>query len=558
MVREADSRPFGLWPYALILVLGVVVLLPGLGDFGFWDPREGVYAQGAREMLERGSVFVPSYRGEPLPAPPLPFWSIAVGSLVFGLGEFGARIGGACVALATLLLVYYAVSLLRGRSPALLAAVVLGTTPQFYLLARQAGPDVFVVAGVGLGLLFFCVGLFAPDRRRNLHFALSGGFLGIGALAKGLVWAGGIFLSVWVVYSILRFDGRRLRRWAGNADERRRVVGHVLLFGTVFLIVVVPWLAAMALDAGGASAGTTVLLGGEEQQKPFHFYFRPLIFGCFPWILFLPLAVTRLIHWRDRDPFERYGSEIFLLVASAVTFVIISIPAGKWPSYAAPLLVPLAVLIGLALDRLLRTTDGAVRRFSWILAFLLFLPAASDLLRADGIEYLLESVTTNGEVPATLLPSVPLTVLLLAIGGTMVLSIVVRSRILVGALALATACLAVYYGSVFVPSLDPFKSMRGVCDVWGEYRSTDERVGFLGQQEGATYYYCESRVDVVHPSTFLDFMNPETPAFCIIERDAARELGRLYLAQYPESSLSVVDDQHQTYALISNHIPGGS
>ena len=36
--------------------------------------------------------------------------------------------------------------------------------------------DVFVVAGVGLGLLFFCLGLFAPDRRRNLHFALSGGW----------------------------------------------------------------------------------------------------------------------------------------------------------------------------------------------------------------------------------------------------------------------------------------------------------------------------------------------------------------------------------------------
>jgi 4-amino-4-deoxy-L-arabinose transferase-like glycosyltransferase len=579
MVRDADSRTssstktrpanvarsepvrvalLGLWPYGLILVLGIVVLLPGLGDLGFWDPREPKYVQGAREMIERGSFFLPTYRGEALAAAPLPFWSIAVGSLLLGLGEIGARAGGICVALVALLAVYYAVSRLRGRRPALLAAVVLATMPQFYLLARQATPDVFVVAGLGVGLLFFGLGLYTPDRRRNLHFALSGGGVGVAALAKGPGTALGIFLSVLLVYAVIRFDGARLKKMLRSAVERRRVAGHVLFFGAVLLLTLGPWIGSVALGEGGATAGATVLLGGEEQQKPFYYYFRPLIFGCFPWIVFLPLAVMTLVRWRVRDPFDQFGFEGFLLVAAAVTFTFVSIPAGKWPSYAAPLLVPLAVLVGLVLDRLLRTTDGAAHRFSWTLVLVLYMPATMDLLRGDGIEYLLESTTSNGEVPEVLLPGPLLTVLLFAIGATLAASILVRSRVLIGVLALATTCFAVYHGGVFVPSLDPAKSMKGVCDVWSRHRSAGQRVGFYGEEEGSTYFYCDAKVEMLHGSTFLDFMNPETPAFCIVDRKKAKELIGLFQAEFTESSLHVVDDRHQTHTLIANHVPGAS
>jgi 4-amino-4-deoxy-L-arabinose transferase-like glycosyltransferase len=554
--EPADKSVLGLWPYGLILALGIVVLLPGLGDRGFWDPREPKYVQGAREMIERGSLFLPTYRGETLAAAPLPFWSVAAGSLLFGAGEIGARVGGVGVALAALLAVYYAVSRLRGRRPALLAAVVLATMPQFYLLARQATPDVFVVAGLGIGLLFFALGLYGPDRRRNLHLALSGGGVGVAGLAKGPGIALGVFLSVLLVYAAIRFDGARLKRRVGSAAERRRVVGHVLCFGGVLLLTLGPWFGSVAVQGPGASDGATALLAGEEQQKPFYFYFRPLIFGGFPWLVFLPLAVTTLVRWRGRDPFDEFGLEGFLLVATAVTFAFVSIPAGKWPSYVAPLLVPLAVLVGLVLDRLLRATDGAAHRFSWALALVLYLPAAMDLLREDGIEYLLESTTTNGEIPETLLPGPWLTVLLLAIGATLAASILVRSRVLVGALALAAICLAVYHGGVYVPSLDPVKSMKGVCNVWKQHAGENQRVGFYGQDEGSAYFYCDARVETLHKSTFLSFMNPATPAFCIVDRSEGKELSRLFKSEFADGSLFVVDDRHQTHTLIANHVPG--
>jgi hypothetical protein len=224
----------------------------------------------------------------------------------------------------------------------------------------------------------------------------------------------------------------------------------------------------------------------------------------------------------------------------------------------APVLVPLAVLVGLVLDRLLRSTDGAAHRFSWILVCLLYAPAALDLLRDDGVEYLLESATTNGEVPEALLPGLPLAALLLTIGAVLALSILTRSSVATGALALVVACFAVFYGGVFVPRLDAVKSMKGVCDVWKRQRGAGQRVGFHGPDEAATYFYCDARVEIVHKSTFLSFMDPERPAFCIIDRAAGSELDELYQAQFPDGSLYVVDDRHERYALIANHLPGRS
>ena len=52
------------WPYALLVFLGLFILLPKLGDYGFWDPWEPKYGVTVREMLERDSYVVPYYRNE--------------------------------------------------------------------------------------------------------------------------------------------------------------------------------------------------------------------------------------------------------------------------------------------------------------------------------------------------------------------------------------------------------------------------------------------------------------------------------------------------------------
>jgi len=559
--RPAPSRKVltDLWPYGLILLVGIIVLGAGLGETGFWDPREPKYVQGAREMLDRGSFFVATYRGEALPAGPLTFWSIIAGSLVFGLDEFGARFGGVCIALATMLGVYYAVSQLRGRRAAILSAIVLGTMPQFFLLARQATPDIFLLAGLGMALVFFGLCRFGPDPRRRLHLALSAGCLAVAVLAKGLQVAGGIFFAALLVFAMVRFDGARLKKMVSSAESRRRVGGSVLLFAAVLLVIASPWIVTVIGQArSGTAEAAKILLDEEESNKAFYFYFRPLVYGFFPWIFFVPLAVTTLVRWRIRDPLGRFGFEGFLLIAAAVTFTFISIPEGKWPSYVAPLLVPVGVLVGLVLDRLLSNAGPVENRFSWAVVAVLYGPAMVDLLRDDGVEYLLESVTTHGEVPEMMLPGPPFTVLLVAIGAAILASMLIRSTRTVGALAVVTVGFAIYYGGAFVPALDPLKSMKSVCDTWRQHRSEGQSVGFNGQAEGGAYFYCDAMVEPVHESSFLRFMNPESPAYCIVDRDALLELSEFFRAQYPDAELRVLHDGHEDYVLVANHSRGAS
>src|SRR5262245_12060796 len=99
------------WPHALLLAVGLLILLPRLGQFGFWDPWEPKYAESAREMIQRDSFVVPYYRDDVrLTKPILVYWGILAGAAIFGLNEFGARIVGVGAALASLLGVYYVVS----------------------------------------------------------------------------------------------------------------------------------------------------------------------------------------------------------------------------------------------------------------------------------------------------------------------------------------------------------------------------------------------------------------------------------------------------------------
>ena len=137
----------------------------------------------------------------------------------------------------------------------------------------------------------------------------------------------------------------------------------------------------------------------------------------------------------------------------------------------------------------------------------------------------------------------------------LVLAMVLRSKALVGALALAAVAFATYYGGFFLPSLDPFKSMRQLCDTWKQHRSTDQNVGFMGRGESEAYFYCDTRLQDVHDSTFLQFMDPARPAFCILDRDDVDELEQLFGEQYVGRELKIVG-VNLTHVLVANYDPG--
>jgi 4-amino-4-deoxy-L-arabinose transferase-like glycosyltransferase len=216
----------------LIALIALVILVPRLGDYGFWDPWEPKYAQSVREMWDRGSYVIPYYRDEArLAKPILTYWSIMAGSAVFGLNEFGARIGGVLTAIGSLLAVLYAVSRIRGRRAGLLAALVLCTLPQFYFLARQASPDVYLFTGLGLSLLFLALGMFVPDDRRNLHFFIGYVCFALSVMAKGPIVSSSIYFPTLLLFAVARVDWRWF--WRPELKSESRGLLATLAVGSV-------------------------------------------------------------------------------------------------------------------------------------------------------------------------------------------------------------------------------------------------------------------------------------------------------------------------------------
>jgi 4-amino-4-deoxy-L-arabinose transferase-like glycosyltransferase len=700
----------GAWPYLVVLALGATLLLSRLGDYGLWDPWEPKYAQSAREMLERGSYAVPYFLDEVrLTKPILTYWGVLAGYALFGINELGARFAGACMAIVSMLGVLYAVWRTHGRRAGLLCACLLGTVPQFLFLARQSTPDVYLLTSLGMGLVFFALGLFGPRARRNLHFGISYLGLALAVLAKGPVIVGVIFGGTLAIYGLaypgfqdlwsresrgetLRFTfgvsgvavafglfaplaflfgtspewwwysdqgradvaglrdrildsvsrfgadtillaalacagavaawrssarraptnrwaivrtivlaaaalaslvalfaaavpnrilagallGMGAAAWVGTRlvvrfvrqptvwtrlqPALRPLTGQLLLFLAVFVAVAGPWHLAIFVEAQSGyftdfiikhnlhRAGETINRTGASDA-----YLGVLLYGYFPWSCLIPIGLASLVRWRDPRAFRSQGFEVFLLAAVLVTFVAFSASSTKFPHYLAPLLIPLAVLLGLTLDSMLDRRWPATTLARLAAAALCF-PLVLDLTRRNGAEHFLSSFTVKQDVPSDVAPGTTFVVLLWAIFGCWLLTAVLRTRWMGVVLLAASALLAGYLTMIFVPALSVDKSVKALCAVWRDRGSPGEPIGLYGDLKFGVEFYTNHQVQRLGDfDEFMEFMRPERPAMCVVQRSRMVRARRAYRARYPGHDLHMVEPSHDTYATLANH-----
>jgi hypothetical protein len=218
----------------------------------------------------------------------------------------------------------------------------------------------------------------------------------------------------------------------------------------------------------------------------------------------------------------------------------------------APILVPAAVLVGVTLDRMLRTTSRPFLRVAWLACFVLYLPMASDMLREFGTIYLVGAFTIKRWVPEDVAPGLFFFALLFVMGAGMLASALFRSRILVGTLLTAVIAFAVYCSAFFIPALSTHKTMKNLCETWKQIRSEGVPIGFHGSVKHGIYFYCDPQMSVLDRAEFLRFMKPGQQAFAIVERRVLPPAVSHYRDQYPDGVLRFADDSHFHYVLLSN------
>ena len=323
-----------------LVVLGAFIFV-GLGAPTLFDYDEAAYAAVAREMWASGDWLVPRLCGEAFfEKPPLLYWVQALGFVLFGVGELGARAGTALAGAATPLVLYAFARRPLGARSALFAAFALGTSLGLAVLARVAFTDMLLVLWftVCLGALHRA---FEAPARGLSWFVLACVAAALAILTKGAI---GVLLPGAAALAHLLSLGR----WREVLRPGWIALAVPLVIGLGF-----SWHLLLGLSQPGGFGFMRDLFLAHHVDRfteamqghsgSLLFYLPVLVVGFLPWSPFLPLALARA---NLREPDERARFLRLFALFSALVFVFFSGAATKLPNYLAPALPGCALLVG--------------------------------------------------------------------------------------------------------------------------------------------------------------------------------------------------------------------
>ena len=330
------AKPF----YFGLFFLGATLLY----SIGNWtlpliDRDEPRFAEASREMRQSGDYVVPRLNGDyRFDKPPLIYWCQVLSYDVLGENDFAARFPSTIFASLAAVATWMFASRIFGPRVGLWSGIIFATSLQVFVHARAAVADMALV-------FFFLTATWADwERLRNPRssfwwwtFYLS---LGLGFLAKGPAALLPVFFAP--AQSLL------------NRTPFQFKFPSALLGGIVVLCVIGSWGIPALIATNGQylqiGIGKHVLqrslqpmeshgvpgLGGYLLFLPF--YLLLSFFSFFPWCLFLPGCVKRLLTRKDAD-------ENYLLGPILLVLLVFTLIQTKLPHYVLPAYPMLAILV---------------------------------------------------------------------------------------------------------------------------------------------------------------------------------------------------------------------
>jgi 4-amino-4-deoxy-L-arabinose transferase-like glycosyltransferase len=308
------------------LLLTLASLFGPLSASGIWEPHELKVAElsrriavnllGAGKLALSGSTnTVPTAselgRGE------LPFTSIALGFKLFGLSEWAGRLPMALWGLLGVVATYVLLARLVDRVAGAFAAIVLATTPLYFLQSRTMLGDIVALSGLAVGTAGFALAAFdpRPTAIRRLAFfgfgvAGSAAAFGTRGVLVGIVPAAAIGVA-WLLRGL---------SGAGKSDRLGSVFGVLCLA----LAVAGAYLAFRAL-AGIEEKPFSRLLGAtlvhRHPTPTFDAIVLELGHALFPWSAVVPFALGRILRAPPSvsgDAFDRETSARLVVATASI------------------------------------------------------------------------------------------------------------------------------------------------------------------------------------------------------------------------------------------------
>jgi 4-amino-4-deoxy-L-arabinose transferase-like glycosyltransferase len=368
--------PTAILALALVSCFGGLFGGPALGD------HEAIVAQCARDMRLTGDWLVPRFLdSEFLRKPPLSYWLVAVASYgvppdrASGLPvtDAAARLPSGLAGFGTVMVVWWAGSLMFGRRAGRLAAVMIASAVVLLLYAANATSEMLLVFFCTWAGVEFWLGVTHASRRgRFVHMMLFYAALGLAMLAKGpapIALVAGPLAFWWYTERPLRLIARRgsravalaLRSFVrGLAPQTGRVFTRLWFLPGIFVFAAmfVPWMLAVARHNPHVAElwnwqYVQRAQGDYEDTRVRGFlYYIPVVGGYLaPWVflVFEALAapwMRRYARWRRPLLYVGLWAGLGVLAMSAMTF--------KKPYYIAPAVPALVLLMSVVALRVVR------------------------------------------------------------------------------------------------------------------------------------------------------------------------------------------------------------
>jgi len=317
-----------LLPWLLLAAFASALFSFGIGSYPLTDRDEALYSEVARECLDTGDWLTLHWQGKPwFIHAPLAMWVQATGFEVLGVSERTARLPSVLFGVGLVLLTAALGSRLFGRRVGFAAALILATSPLFFIIARMAILDMTFAFFVALSIYLFLRAWDDENPRFYPAFWLA---TGLATMAKGL-WGLVLPAMVCFLYAISDSRRRRLLDWRLHASA------------VMWAAVVSPWLIVGTIRHGRDFLDPVLVTNTYarlttsvcEHRGAWWFYLPILAVGLFPWIVLWPTALFRG-HGRKGRLLLTWILPALILYSSART---------KLPNYLLPLTPAFAIAL---------------------------------------------------------------------------------------------------------------------------------------------------------------------------------------------------------------------
>lgn len=561
---------------AVIAVLAALLLLPGLGSFGIWEPQERQLADRAaprKEIQDKRDADLAKLPPPKDPclkqAPPdavarsLQNRAPAMGRDVFGDSDGARRLPLALLGLLTVVALATTASRMGNARAGLIAGLVLLSFPLLSLQSRQLTSEI----GTACGGALIVLGLIEGNPLWGLA-ALVGvplAFLGGGALL-GLVpplaaiafcgdrpWRGrmphwrmvialiGFAVAIgWVGYQI--YDLRE--PWPGLTPPARSIANHVV-----------------APNGCWSTALGAIWRPDDDLRFIFDSTFEQIAYGTYPWGLLGPIAMIALLF--SDDPRKKKVGGVSLAWAGAA-YLVTAVFQRKvgftlWAGFPA-----LALAVGVWLDDLLARK---VTRASQMLIGLYFALGAISL--GKDFQGFAERATSilvgSGEVAypqqAHLL-LLPTKLWLLVLGGMIGIALAFAlcageklakwsARAVAVAFA-ATVAIAAFWPLVWQPRMAVHLSTKAMFEQIEELRKPGDQVVLMGDLGDAPNDYTHDFEQVANRDLIVQSIKRPNRVFALAPQSEICALHR----EIGGAPYFVLDDRNARELLLSNRIDG--